>query len=86
MGKREGNQKGVQPTKMAQVSMGLIATHRDHLVIFFWGNKGSADQIEDKSPSQNKWLGLDIRYQNSLFHSLQALIWFRSVFLSIFGS
>lgn len=53
---------------------------------FFWGNKGSADQIEDKSPSQNKWLGLDIRYQNSLFHSLQALIWFRLVFLSIFGS
>ena len=50
MGKREGNQKGVQPTKMAQVSMGLIATHWDHLVIFLWGNRGSADQIEDKSP------------------------------------
>jgi hypothetical protein len=39
MGKREGNQKGVQPTKMAQVSMGLIATHRDHLVIFSGATK-----------------------------------------------
>ena len=37
MGKKEGNQTEVQPTKMAQISVGLIATDWDHLVILFVG-------------------------------------------------